>query len=162
KRWDILEALVTHAADAGDHNLPLMYWYAAEPLAEEDPGRALDFAVSAKVPLLLPFMARRVASTAKPAALAQGVRVPAEAADTARQLTMLRGINEGLKGRPRVEMPKEWTDAYAKLSRNKDGDVRSQALVLGVTFGDPTAISQMRGILANAKANLAARLDALA
>ena len=42
-RWAILERLARHAEDAGDHNLPLMYWYAAEPLAEADPQRALAF-----------------------------------------------------------------------------------------------------------------------
>ena len=33
KRLPILEGLFAHAADVNDHNLPLMYWYAAEPLA---------------------------------------------------------------------------------------------------------------------------------
>ena len=33
ERWEILAGLASHAEDAGDHNLPLMYWYAAEPLA---------------------------------------------------------------------------------------------------------------------------------
>ena len=33
ERWEIVEGLVGHAEDAADHNLPLMYWYAAEPLA---------------------------------------------------------------------------------------------------------------------------------
>ncbi len=32
-RWDILKGLLSHAEDANDHNLPLMYWYATEPLA---------------------------------------------------------------------------------------------------------------------------------
>ena len=40
KRWEILEGLVAHAEDATDHNLPLMDWYAAEPLAAADPARA--------------------------------------------------------------------------------------------------------------------------
>src|SRR5262249_15600447 len=40
-RWEILTALVRHADDASDHNLPLMYWYAAEPLAAVDPQRLL-------------------------------------------------------------------------------------------------------------------------
>ena len=30
-RWDILAGLLSHSEDASDHNLPLMYWYAAEP-----------------------------------------------------------------------------------------------------------------------------------
>ncbi len=40
QRWDTLAALVSHGEDASDHNLPLMYWYAAEPLAAVDAARA--------------------------------------------------------------------------------------------------------------------------
>ena len=40
KRWEIVAGLVGHAEDAADHNLPLMYWYAAEPLAAVDASRA--------------------------------------------------------------------------------------------------------------------------
>ncbi len=46
ERWDILKGLVRHSRDDEDHNLPLMYWYAAEPLAEADPERALAFGLS--------------------------------------------------------------------------------------------------------------------
>src|SRR5262249_4799819 len=61
-RWTVLERLTRHAADAGDHNLPLMYWYAAEPLAEADPERALAFGLSCgkTVPLVRDFMLRRI------------------------------------------------------------------------------------------------------
>ena len=40
QRWDILSALTSHPEDANDHNLPCMYWYAAEPLAAVDAPRA--------------------------------------------------------------------------------------------------------------------------
>src|SRR5205807_2644141 len=48
KRWDVLRGLLAHGEDAADHNLPLMYWYAAEPLGAADPGRALALALGAK------------------------------------------------------------------------------------------------------------------
>src|SRR5262249_30622472 len=69
-RWAILEGLLSHKEDANDHNLPLMYWYAAEPLAAEDAGKALGLASKAQIPILLPFMTRRVASIGRPEALA--------------------------------------------------------------------------------------------
>ena len=69
QRWGIVEALAAHGEDAADHNLPLMVWYAAEPLAAEDPARALALAAKAKLPLLA-FMARRIASTGTPDAVA--------------------------------------------------------------------------------------------
>ncbi len=43
-RWEIVAGLVGHAEDAADHNLPLMYWYAAEPLAGLDASRAARLA----------------------------------------------------------------------------------------------------------------------
>src|SRR5262249_34881029 len=33
QRWGIVEGLANHGEDSGDHNLPLMVWYALEPLA---------------------------------------------------------------------------------------------------------------------------------
>jgi len=64
-----LEALVQRSEDASDHNLPLMLWYAAEPLAVLDASRALQMAEKSKIPNLLPYMIRRVGeintSTAK-------------------------------------------------------------------------------------------------
>jgi putative membrane-bound dehydrogenase-like protein len=63
-RWEVLEGLVAHAEDAKDHNLPLMYWYAMEPLADVDPARALALAVSAgeTIPVLQEYMIRRLGS----------------------------------------------------------------------------------------------------
>ncbi len=162
KRWEMVEGLIGHADDASDPNLPLMDWYAAEPLADLDPGRALDMAGQAKVPYLLPFMARRVASGAKPAAMEQVVRVLGETTDTGRQNAVLGGVNEALKGRRRVEMPAAWPAVFAKLSSSKDAEVRSQATALAVTFGDPVAMAKLRNVLTEKDAALPARQSALA
>ena len=61
KRWGVLEALSVRAEDAEDHNIPLMLWYAIEPLAEINPKRALALSVRSKIPNLLPYMIRRTA-----------------------------------------------------------------------------------------------------
>jgi hypothetical protein len=62
RRWEILAALAGHAEDAGDHNLPLLYWYAAEGSVASDTGRALDLLRACKIPKLREFIARRVAT----------------------------------------------------------------------------------------------------
>src|SRR5947209_1410622 len=89
-RWDVLTPLVAHVEDAADSNLPLMYWYAAEPLADVAPGRALALALEAKVPTLLPFMARRVASQGSPEAVALLVKTLGQAPDAGAQRAVLR------------------------------------------------------------------------
>jgi putative membrane-bound dehydrogenase-like protein len=60
KRWAVLENLSQNEAHKVDHNIPLMLWYGAEPLAELDAKRALKLAEKSKMPDLLHFMVRRV------------------------------------------------------------------------------------------------------
>lgn len=59
-RWDIVEALAGHPEDATDHNLPLMLWYAAEPLIMLDTARAVKLATASKVPRIREFITRRM------------------------------------------------------------------------------------------------------
>ena len=60
QRWDVVAALSQKAADKADQNQPLMVWYAAEPLGEANPDRALKLAEKAKLPKFLNYMIRRV------------------------------------------------------------------------------------------------------
>ncbi|MBI3854735.1 MAG: hypothetical protein HY293_03490 [Planctomycetes bacterium] len=60
ERWEIVEALATHAEDAADHNLPTMLWYATEPLVMLDNTRAVKLATSSKVPRLRELITRRM------------------------------------------------------------------------------------------------------
>ncbi|WP_420148377.1 PVC-type heme-binding CxxCH protein [Spirosoma sp.] len=60
QRWDVLDALVQKSADKDDHNLPLMLWYAAEPLAALDMKRALELAQKSKMPKHLPYTVQRI------------------------------------------------------------------------------------------------------
>ncbi|MBI3267663.1 MAG: dehydrogenase [Planctomycetes bacterium] len=61
-RWELLEALAAHAEDAGDANLPLVLWYAAEASVAEDPVRGAALASTARLPRLREFIARRLAA----------------------------------------------------------------------------------------------------
>jgi hypothetical protein len=60
KRGEILEALLAHEEDAKDHNLPLMYWYAAEPLAGKDVATAAKLLSRTKIPQVREFITRRM------------------------------------------------------------------------------------------------------
>ncbi len=63
KRWNVLSALVAHAEDASDHNLPLMYWYAAEGSVSTDLNRAIELMSKSQIPRIREFIARRLASS---------------------------------------------------------------------------------------------------
>jgi hypothetical protein len=67
QRLEILGALLAHAEDTDDHNLPLMYWYAAEPVVAQNPTQAVALMGATKIPLVREYMTRRMASSAKPA-----------------------------------------------------------------------------------------------
>lgn len=60
QKWDILEALVQKSEDSTDHNLPLMVWYALEPMATVDMKRTLQIAEKAKFPKILPYTIQRI------------------------------------------------------------------------------------------------------
>jgi putative membrane-bound dehydrogenase-like protein len=161
QRWDVLEALVGHAEDAADPNLPLMEWYAAEPLADADASRAWSLASQAKLPTLLTFMARRIGSSGKENAIQLIVRALERTTDPAKQRSILLGLTEALKGRRQVSMPAGWAEVFSRMLRGSDADVRSLALSLSVTFGDKNAARALHAVLTDTGAATAARLAAL-
>jgi hypothetical protein len=60
QRGEILEGLLARAEDARDHNLPLMYWYAAEPLAGQDTATAAKLLSKTKIPQVREYITRRM------------------------------------------------------------------------------------------------------
>src|SRR5206468_3345727 len=118
-----------------------------EPLAAEHPRHALGLAVNAKIPQILPFMVRRIGSLPSPEGISLLVSAMARAEDTRTQLAFLGGIRDALKGRPQVEMPPGWPDAFTTLAASKDATVRNQAVALAVTFGDVRAFDELRRVI---------------
>jgi len=64
RRWEIAKALLGHAEDIGDHNLPLLYWYAIEGCVSSDATRAESLLKGCKIPKVREFIARRLAQMA--------------------------------------------------------------------------------------------------
>lgn len=59
QRWEVVEALSQKAVDKADHNLPLLIWYAAEPLATVDAKRFMQLAEKAKLPKFMNYAIQR-------------------------------------------------------------------------------------------------------
>ena len=162
RRWGIVAGLIGHAEDVGDPNLPLMDWYAAEPLATVDARRAARMASSSPIPLIREFMARRIGAIGTADSLAILVDEVGRAGDSGLRTSLLAGIEEGLRGRRRVAMPGEWPGVFARLAADVAPQVRSRAMALALRFGDPKARAALRSILADAGAGVESRRDALA
>lgn len=150
-RWEIARRLLAHAGDADDACLPLMDWYAVEPLVAADAERALALALDARIPLVRQYLARRLASgipadvtRQSAAALTPLARVLAQVDDDQTRLDLLRGVHEALAGRRRVLTPPDWPPVYEKLLKSPAADVREQATLLSLMFGDRRAADRLR------------------
>jgi putative heme-binding domain-containing protein len=93
--------------------------------------------------------------------LAPLVRVLAASDDVAVQRDVLRGMCEALQGRRTVAAPEGWAAAYRKLASSPSREVREKALVLGLLFGDPQALTALRRTVSDTRAETAARRTAL-
>jgi len=60
QRKPIVLALLAHEEDKDDPNLPLMDWYAAEPIVAADPAWAAEALAACKIPKVSEFIARRL------------------------------------------------------------------------------------------------------
>ena len=94
-------------------------------------------------------------------ALTALIQVLGENDDVQFQLDVLRGMSEGLKGRRGVKMPQGWDEVATKLGKSSNREVRELAQSLSLTFGSATAMNSLRNTLSDAKADPAARKNAL-
>ena len=151
QRWSLIQALVTHPEDADDHNLPLMYWYAMEPLAEVDERRALELGLFAgkSIPKLRDLMLRRIGGASSEASLE--LLVNALDGSPSQELTtsLLTAIHASLEGKRSAIPPRSWTRAAQTLMKNKDDATRLQASAIGVVFGDAQALKALQDTLGN-------------
>ena len=61
-RAPLLKALLAHGEDVNDPNLPLMYWYATEPVVAADPKTGVQLLAACKLPKIRQFITRRMAT----------------------------------------------------------------------------------------------------
>jgi putative membrane-bound dehydrogenase-like protein len=159
QRWALAEALVAHGADAADHNLPLLYWYGIEPLVMADAARAIALSGVSRIELLRRFVLRRAASDNQTLDLVVAELSRASGADT--QSAILDEMLAAFEGRVGIPMPPAWAAAYEKLAQGPDAAVRDRADRVAVILGDQRIFPRMRRVLADRRAELARRQQAL-
>ena len=161
QRWDILAGLLSHAEDATDHNLPLMYWYGLESVMDADPGRALSLAAETKIPSILTFAARRLAAVGGEKELALVTATLAKTSADPVRLDILRGVSAGLKGRRSVPTPAGWDAVASNLAKSPSAEVAVLAKSLSVTFGSKSAVAALKATLLDRSAPAGERVAAL-
>ena len=157
-RWPICAALLAHAEDAGDHNLPLMNWYAVEPLVAVDATRAMTLALECRIPAVSRFIVRRAASdeTGAEAVMARLAHAP-----SATRRWMLEEVVAALTARGRMAAPAAWQQGYDAVMADDDAAVQRLAGVVAVRFGDPRVYPLLRRRLADRGLPVAVRFEAL-
>jgi putative membrane-bound dehydrogenase-like protein len=159
-RWAVVEPLVARAEDAADADLPLMIWYAVEPLVPSDRARAASLLPRIKIPVVRQYLTRRLVADQAEAGLAAvlPLLIPAEG-ELRRPL--LEGLHEALRPRKAVPLPASWPAAAAALASDPSTAVRDLALVLSLKFNAPDADKSLRTLMADPKAEVPRRIAAL-
>ncbi|QDS87675.1 Cytochrome c [Rosistilla ulvae] len=162
KRWELVEALARRSEDASDQNLPLMLWYATEPLIDDDLARYVRLATKAEIPRLRINIARRIASSslAEPGVPLLIDRISEKLIDAAVAANVLDGLLEGMRGR-KLALPANWPDAYASFQTSDSGDVRSLATRVALALNDPGAIALLRRVAIDRQAAAVDRNQAI-
>jgi len=160
-RQETVTRLLAHEEDATDHNLPLMCWFAMEPLVADHPKEALAAALGTKIPKILNFTTRRVALLATADARDLIAAQLASATDAAQQREMLTGLAAALKGQRNVPMPAGWQEVEMTLSGSADTQVRALSQTISLTFGSANARTTLRKTVADKSAPGPVRLSAL-
>jgi hypothetical protein len=94
ERWDVVAALMARSEDAGDHNEPLMLWYATEPLVPLDMARALALVADSKLPNLFTYTVQRIAAVGTQDALKVLTDRLGRATGSAERLDLVEGITQ--------------------------------------------------------------------
>jgi putative heme-binding domain-containing protein len=158
-RWELAAALAAHGEDAEDQNLPLMAWWAFEPLAPLDPARALSLAAGSPLPLQLKFTARRTAAIGTAEAMHALAVSLGGMTDHGTQLAVLQGMLDALKPGKPAPMPAGWEELAAKLTG--DSSLRDATLMVSAKMGSAPARAMLRALLVDAKENKNTRQAAL-
>ena len=131
------------SSHANDQNIPLISWYAIEPLIGPDKVTTMKLLTAARIPRHREFIARKATLTnhsyIKPL-LEHAVK--SDEADTQRDI--LTGIQDALGASRELPAADGWKELSPTLLASKDAGVREKAMLIAVIFGDASAIDSMK------------------
>jgi putative membrane-bound dehydrogenase-like protein len=138
-RWPVARELVRHAADAEDHNIPLMLWYGIEPLAGDAESRDMGLLAAARIPLVQRYLARRIAT------MDGGIERLAAWMRSSDTWVSGTGVAEGLKdaveGRRQLRRPERWEEIARKPV--SDATARDALDYVSLVFGDNVVFERL-------------------
>ncbi|MBI4662436.1 MAG: c-type cytochrome [Verrucomicrobia bacterium] len=163
KRAQLATALLAHAEDAGDHNLPLMLWYGIEPLANAPNFPFENLIAEASIPRVQRLAARRLAEDIDlaPARVNALLIAMAKNRPLESRQAVLDGIAQALSGRRKATKPASWEKVSMDLATGANDAFRNLLRDLSALFGDGRALEEIRAVALNPAADLPQRRGAL-
>lgn len=151
-RKDLAKALVVHAEDADDPNLPLLVWYGLIPLAEHHPDHLVEIFQVCEWPRLRRFIARALAENLDSAPESLNALMEASAS-----ADILHGMQEALAGWLTAEAPSAWPGFKARLPGSLAGSVQE----LDALFGTGRSLEEIEAIARDSQAPMSSRQSAV-
>ena len=162
-RVPLATALVRHAADADDHNLPLLIWYGLIPVAAPATAAELPgIAAACALPITRQLIARRLSEDLEknPAPINALLALAAQR-PPAFQADILNGLADGLRGWRRAPKPAAWDALASAALPSAAPALAARIRELNVVFGDGRALDEIKRLVLDPKAELDARQAAL-
>jgi putative membrane-bound dehydrogenase-like protein len=161
-RSGMARALLSHADDASDHNLPALIWTGLIAVADHDPQALVALVPECRIASVAGLVARRLAEDieSKPQPLDNLIHAVAGASSGV-QSEVIAGLSAGMAGYRKAKKPGAWDELQAKLEHNADAKTRSLVRELNVLFGDGRALDDVRRLALDDRAEIEVRKAAL-
>lgn len=162
ERWRLASHLVRRAEFAEDRALPYMIWYGVEPAVASEPKRAAQLALDSKMPRVTRWIARRLAYELGNAPdgvdrLVQALRD----ADDGFRLSVLTGMERGLRGWLSATQPPSWTETAKKINAEGNPQLTSITARLSAVFGDGRAATELLSLISDDSEDTETRRQAI-
>lgn len=133
-RKKMAAALLSHARDTADHNIPLMLWYGIEPLISSDVSEVMKILQHSEFHLINQFTGRKLTELGLLDNLLEHIQKVRIKED------LLVGIKSALEHRTDIHKPAEW-EAFADLEKEQ----RILALISEIDklFGDKETLRKL-------------------
>jgi putative membrane-bound dehydrogenase-like protein len=162
ERPELARGLVAYAADAGDHNLPLMIWYGLIPVGDENPEALAGLASDCQIPLVRKFIARRLGEDIEKVAAPLNHLLKASASKPEEhQSDVVAGLSEALRGWSKAKKPAAWDSFQTQAAGASSRSLRDGVRDLSALFGDGRALDEIRRVALDSNAEMPFRKAAL-
>jgi len=163
----MIECLMLHDEDLTDQNIPLLLWLAYEPYVLKDFPDVLNTLKTSVAEnklineYIAPRVARRLIATQKVENLRQALELLASAHSPQMRVSVLDGIQLGLKGRGHVSVPENWRNVRDSLLEKGEPEVNRRLKLVAAQFGDADGLANALAVARDKSHNTNERVEAL-